>query len=150
MRSETSFDLDGDLIFVEAVVVGPSGQADVRLVLDTGAVLTTLVPRIAESIGYTSADRVARSVIRSAVAEEPGYIIRLVQLSTLGFTVPDVHADVADLGYGWITTSGWTRSSAVSPRLAKPNSSSAAITFAAFSGEHASHTSRSFVYRGMP
>jgi predicted aspartyl protease len=68
MRSETSFDLDGDLIFVDAVVVGPSGQADVRLVLDTGAVLTTLVPRVVESIGYTAAARVARSVIRSAVA----------------------------------------------------------------------------------
>jgi predicted aspartyl protease len=72
----------------------------VRLVLDTGAVLTTLVPRIAESIGYTSAARVARSVVRSAVAQEYGYIVRLVQISTLGFDVPDVHADVADLGHG--------------------------------------------------
>jgi predicted aspartyl protease len=100
MRSETSFDLDGDLIIVNAVVVGPSGQAEVRLVLDTGAVLTTLVLKIAESIGYTSAARVARSVIRSAVANEHGYIVRLVQLSTLGFTVPNVHVDVANLGYG--------------------------------------------------
>jgi clan AA aspartic protease (TIGR02281 family) len=100
MRSEISFDLDGDLIFVEAAVVGPSGQADVRLVLDTGAVLTTLVPRIAERIGYTSAARVARSVVRSAAAQEHGYIVRLVQLSTFGFIVPDVHANIADLGYG--------------------------------------------------
>lgn len=99
MRFETSFELDGDLIFVDAVVVGPSGQADVRLVLDTGAVLTTLVPRVAESIGYTSAARVARSAIRSAVANEHGYIVRLSRLSALGFTVPDVHADVADLGH---------------------------------------------------
>jgi hypothetical protein len=44
MRSETSFDLDGDLIIVDAVVVGPSGRANIQLVLDTGAVLTTLVP----------------------------------------------------------------------------------------------------------
>jgi predicted aspartyl protease len=100
MRSETSFELDGDLISVDAVVVGPNGQAAVRLVLDTGAVLTTLVPRVAESIGYTSTARVARSVMRSAVTEEHGYIVRLAQLSTLGFTVPDVHADIADLGYG--------------------------------------------------
>ena len=100
MRTETSFDLDGDLIFVAAIVVGPSGQAEVQLVLDTGAVLTTLVPRIAKSIGYTSAARVARSVIRSAVSQEHGYIVRLAQLSTLGFTVPNVHADIADLGYG--------------------------------------------------
>ena len=100
MRSETSFDLDGDLIFVDAVVVGPSGQADVRLVLDTGAALTTLTPTIAESIGYTSAARVARSVMRTAAAVEHGYIVQLVQLSTLGFTVPALHVDVADLGHG--------------------------------------------------
>lgn len=62
--------------------------------------LTTLVPRIAASIGYTSAARVARSVMRAAVAEEHGYIVRLVQLSALGFTVPGVHADIAELGYG--------------------------------------------------
>lgn len=100
MSSESSFEFDGDLIIVDAVVVGPSGKADVRLVLDTGAALTTLVPRIAESIGYSSAARVARSVIRSAAAEEHGYIVRLMKLSTLGFTVPDAHADVADLGHG--------------------------------------------------
>ena len=99
-RSETSFELDGDLIIVDAIAVGPRGQAYVQLVLDTGAVLTTLVPRIAESIGYTSAAKVARSVVRSAVSEEHGYVIRLVQLSTLGFQVPDVHVDVADLGHG--------------------------------------------------
>jgi len=100
MRSETSFDLDGDLLLVDAIVAGPIGQAEVRLVIDTGAVLTTIVPRIADSIGYTSAARVARSIIRSAVAQEYGYIVRLAQLSTLGFTVPNVHTDVADLGHG--------------------------------------------------
>src|SRR5689334_1990403 len=99
MKSETLFDLAANLIFVDVVVVGSSGKAEVRLILDTGAVLTTLVPRIAESIGYTSEARVARSVIRSAVAQEHGYIVRLAQLSTLGFTVPDVHVDVVDLGY---------------------------------------------------
>jgi hypothetical protein len=46
MRYETSFELDGDLIIVDAIALGPSGQAEVRLVLDTGAVLTTLIPTI--------------------------------------------------------------------------------------------------------
>src|ERR1041384_8309835 len=100
MRSETSFDLDGDLIIVDAIAVGPGGQADVRLVLDTGAVLTTLIPQIAESIGYTDTARVAWSAIRTAGAVQHGYIIKLAQLSTLGFTVRHVHVDVADLGYG--------------------------------------------------
>ena len=99
MRSETSFELDGDLIVVDAVAVGPSGQAEVRFVLDTGAVLTTLVPTVAQLIGCTSATRVARSVMRTAAAVEHGYIVQLTQLSALGFTVPHVYVDVADLGH---------------------------------------------------
>jgi predicted aspartyl protease len=108
-------------MIVDAVVVGPSGQAAVRLVLDTGATLTTLVPRIAESIGYTSAARVARSVIRAAVAEEHGYIVRLVKLSILGFTVPDAHADVADLGHGSDAQGGAKsrRARRLSPRVCR-------------------------------
>jgi hypothetical protein len=34
MRSETSFKLDGDLIVVDAIVIGPSRQAEVRLISD--------------------------------------------------------------------------------------------------------------------
>jgi predicted aspartyl protease len=100
MTAETSFEFDGDLIVVDATAIGPSGDVELRLVLDTGAVLTTLIPTIVESIGYTSAARVARSVMRTAAAVEYGYIVRLVQLSALGFTIPHVHVDVADLGYG--------------------------------------------------
>ncbi|TMQ03803.1 MAG: hypothetical protein E6J90_10285 [Deltaproteobacteria bacterium] len=94
MRFEISFELDGDLIVVDAIAVGPSGHAEARLVLDTGAVLTTLSPAIAESIGYAPADRITRSVTRTAAAVEHGYIVRLVQFSTLGFTVPQLHIDV--------------------------------------------------------
>jgi predicted aspartyl protease len=38
--------------------------------------------------------------MRTAAAAEHGYIIRLAQLSTLGFAMADVHVDVADLGHG--------------------------------------------------
>lgn len=99
MRSESSFEIDGDLILIDALVVGPRGRASARLVVDTGSTLTTLVPGIAEAIGYTSADRVARSVVRSAVAEERGYIVRVSQLTALGFTLPSLHVNVADLGH---------------------------------------------------
>jgi predicted aspartyl protease len=100
MRSETSFDLDGDLIIVDAVVVGPSGRANIQLVLDTGAVLTTLVPTVAQAIGYNAATSIRPTVTRTAVANEHGYLIQLVELQTLGVTVPGIHANVADLGYG--------------------------------------------------
>ena len=100
MRTETSFELDGDLIFVEATIVGPAGSNVVHLVLDTGSALTTIVPAVAEAIGYTSNDRVARSIVRTAVADERGYIVCMTAITALGFTVPDVHANVADLGHG--------------------------------------------------
>ena len=58
MRAETSFDLVGDLIGVDAVLVGPGGRAEVTLILDTAAVMTTMVPSVAESIGYSHALRV--------------------------------------------------------------------------------------------
>src|SRR6185436_18967559 len=76
MRVETSFDLIGDLIGVDAVVVGPTGRAKVQLILDTGAVMTTVVPNVADSIGYSSALRVGWTVTRTAAAEERGYIVR--------------------------------------------------------------------------
>lgn len=88
MRSESSFEIDGDLIIIDAIVAGPKGNDRARLVLDTGSVLTTLVPEIAEAVGYTAADRVARSVVRTAVAEERGYIVCVSQLTAIGFAVP--------------------------------------------------------------
>ncbi len=100
MRSETSFDLDGDLIVVEAVVVGPMGRANVLLVLDTGAALTTLVASIAETIGYSATTSIKPTVTRTAAADERGYLVQLVELTTLGVTVPAVHVNVAELGYG--------------------------------------------------
>ena len=99
MRAEATFDLIGDLIGVDAVVTGPSGSADVQLILDTAAVMTTVVPSVAEAIGYTSALRVGWSVTRTAAAEERGYIVR-AEVSTLGFTMPNHRVVVADLGYG--------------------------------------------------
>ena len=96
MRSETSFALDGDLIVIDAVVIGPSGRADIQLVLDTGAVLTTLVPTVAQAIGYGAATSIRPTVTRTAAADEHGYLVQLVELSTLGVTVPAVHQGGSD------------------------------------------------------
>jgi predicted aspartyl protease len=99
MRVETQFQLVGDLIGVDAVIVGRTGRAEVTLILDTAAVMTTVVPSVAESIGYSSDLRIGWSVTRTAAAEERGYIVRS-EVSTLGFTLPDHRVVVADLGYG--------------------------------------------------
>ena len=99
MRLETPFDLVGDLIGVNAVIVGPTSRAAVTLILDTAAVLTTVVPGVAESIGYTPEHRVALSVTRTAAAEEHGYIVGS-EVEALGVTMPNHRVVVADLGYG--------------------------------------------------
>jgi predicted aspartyl protease len=99
MRAETTFDLVGDLIGVDALVTGPTGSAKVQLILDTAAVMTTVVPSVAEAIGYSSALRVGWSVTRTAAAEKRGYIAR-AEVSTLGFTMSNHRVVVADLGYG--------------------------------------------------
>jgi predicted aspartyl protease len=82
MKSETSFDLVGDLIVVDADVVGLTGRAKIQLVVDTGAALSTLVPSIAESIGYSAATGIRPTVTRTATAEEHGYLVQLVELHT--------------------------------------------------------------------
>lgn len=100
MRFESFFETDGDLIVVEVVVAGPRGADSARLVLDTGAVLTTVIPPNAEAIGYAAADRIARSIVRSAAAEERGYILRVERVTALGIELPGVHVNVAELGHG--------------------------------------------------
>jgi len=100
MSSVTTFALTHSLIWVEAVLIGPAERANVRLVLDTGAVLTTVVPSIAEAIGYSADTSIRPTVTRTAAAEERGYLIQLSAISALGVTVPALSVNVADLGYG--------------------------------------------------
>jgi predicted aspartyl protease len=100
MRFESFFETDGDLIVVEVAIAGPRGEDTARLILDTGAALTTVIPAVAESIGYSAADRIARSVIRSAAAMEHGYILRVERIAALGIDLPAVYVNVAELGHG--------------------------------------------------
>ena len=99
MRAETTFDLVGDLIGVDAVVTGPMGSAKMQLILDTAAVMTTMVPSVAEAVGYSAALRVGWSVTRTAAAEERG-----LHRSGGGFDARLYDAESsrgrADLGYG--------------------------------------------------
>jgi predicted aspartyl protease len=99
MKAESSFELVGDLIGVDAVIISPTGSAEVKLILDTAAVMTTVVPSVAESIGYTHANRVGLSVTRTAAADEHGYIVR-AEVEALGFAMREHPVVVAELGYG--------------------------------------------------
>jgi predicted aspartyl protease len=85
-KRETRFVTADDLIFVEVRVAGPLGSVDARFVLDTGAVSTTLIPELADAIGYSARDAVRRTKVHSAIGEEDGYVLHVAEFSALGFT----------------------------------------------------------------
>jgi predicted aspartyl protease len=96
-------------------------------VLDTGAALTTLVPSVAASIGCGLASAIRPTVMRTAAAVEHGYLVQLVELSSLGVTVARIHVNVAELGYGVDGILGMnfssTSTSKFAPRSAASSSS---------------------------
>jgi predicted aspartyl protease len=100
MRRETRFvDLDDDLIIVNVVVVGPWGPAKGRFVLDTGAGVTTMEPKLAASIGYGPHHGFKRTTVHSATGVERGYVVRVAEFGALGFSVPRLPINVFALGH---------------------------------------------------
>jgi len=99
MSYESPFVTDGDLIIVHAFVTGPRGVSPARFVLDTGAVLTTMIPEIADLIGYSARDGFRRAKVHTAIGEEEGYVLRVAELSVLGFAMPAFSINVFDLGH---------------------------------------------------
>lgn len=102
MRRETPFVTDGDLIIVKCVVTGPRGTTSGSFVLDTGAVMTTITPDLADLLGYSARDAIRRSRVHTAVGSEEGYLLRAAELLVLGFSTPSFPVQVFDLGHDGI------------------------------------------------
>jgi hypothetical protein len=56
MTSMTTFDPTSELIVVDALIQGPRRESPARLVLDTGAAATLVVPDLLYRIGYSARD----------------------------------------------------------------------------------------------
>jgi predicted aspartyl protease len=87
------------LIIVDAFVTGPRIATSGRFVLDTGASVTTVTPEFVESLGYSARDGTRRARVHTAVGSEQGYILRVAELSALGFSLPGSLVHVFDLGH---------------------------------------------------
>ncbi len=98
MRHETFFEA-GKLIVVEASIVGPRGTTTARMLLDTGAAMTTVSPELLDLVGYSPRDGARRTRVHSAVGEEHGYALQLAAFTALGFTLDDHIVNVFDLGH---------------------------------------------------
>lgn len=98
-RRETPFVIDGDLIIVEAFLTGPLGTTVGRFVLDTGAVMTTMTPELADAIGYSARDGIQRTRVHTAIGSEDGYLLRVAELDVLGLAMTRFPVQVFDLGH---------------------------------------------------
>jgi predicted aspartyl protease len=98
-RLSSSFVRERELIIVRAEISGPATRTAARLVLDTGAAATMLVPEVIERIGYTRRDSFKKAKLHTAVGEENGYWIRVAELTVLGVTTPDFALAVFPLGH---------------------------------------------------
>jgi clan AA aspartic protease (TIGR02281 family) len=97
MTLATQFDARQDLIYIEGTIASATKQLEVRLVLDTGASQTLIVPDIIEKLGYSARDAETRTSITSAVGREHGYIVRVARFATLGFAMSNFAVNVFDL-----------------------------------------------------
>lgn len=101
----TRFNRARDLIFVNGRAWSPRGPqtrpAPLRLVLDTGAAETIIIPEVLDELGYSPSQGEAITTMRSAVGREEGYMIRVARFGCLGHysTAFLVHAH--DLPEGW-------------------------------------------------
>jgi predicted aspartyl protease len=98
----TRFDRARDLIFVGGRVWGPHGPpALLRLVLDTGAAETIIVPAFLDELGYSPSQGEAITTMRSAVGREEGYMIRVARFACLGHHATAFLVHAHDLPEGW-------------------------------------------------
>jgi predicted aspartyl protease len=86
-----------DLIIVEATVWGPRGYKDLDLALDTGSAHCVILPEYIDTLGFSPRDGAAITNVYSAIGKEQGYLIKVPQFSTLGFTRTDFPIHVFDL-----------------------------------------------------
>lgn len=99
----TPFDAAGDLIIIRAQIWGRYGDIhDVDIGIDTGSSETIVTPDITDALGYSARDADKRTIVRSVIGEEPGYLMRVTKFAALGFEFDDFPLHIHDLpeGYG--------------------------------------------------
>ena len=97
MMLVTHFDTRRALICIAGSIAGPRKQLELRLVLNTGAFNTVIVPDVVEKLGYSARDAEARTSITSALGRDHGYILRVQRFATLGFAMSNFPVNVFDL-----------------------------------------------------
>jgi predicted aspartyl protease len=99
----TNFNPNGDLIIVRGILSGPLDPdgRPLRLVVDTGAAETVILPGVLDDLGYNPRQGEEITVMRSAVAREYGYMIRVERFDCLGHRSRRFRVNAHELPEGW-------------------------------------------------
>jgi predicted aspartyl protease len=97
MTRVTRFEPDASLILVTGTITGPRGEAELRLVVDTGASETIIAPPVLEELGYSARDAEVMTHACSALGRDDGYLLRVARFATLGFALADFPVHVFEL-----------------------------------------------------
>ena len=85
---------------MSGTVTGPRRATQLRLVVDTGAALTTIVPHVVDELGYSPRQGEQITSVTSAIGKERGYMLRVSRIASLGFSFDDFSVHVHDLPEG--------------------------------------------------
>jgi predicted aspartyl protease len=99
----TRFDPADDLIILKGRVWGarPQKARPIRLIVDTGAAETIVIPEVLDELGYSPRHGEAITVMRSAVGHEEGYLIRVKRFACLGYQAAEFRVHAHDLPEEW-------------------------------------------------
>jgi len=99
----TRFDPSGDLIIVRGFIWGKVATRPrlLQLVLDTGAGETIVIPDVLDELGYSARMGDQRTILRSAVGHEEGYMLRVARFTCLGHQSSNFQIHAHDLPEGW-------------------------------------------------
>jgi predicted aspartyl protease len=97
MTRTTRFDARLGLVYVSGTITGPRSTTQLRLLVDTGAAMSTVVPHVVDEIGYSARDGGARTTVRTALGSEHGYVLRVARFAALGFAMANFPVNVFDL-----------------------------------------------------
>lgn len=97
---EYKFNPDSTLPIVGTLITGPKGTKKIRLVFDTGAVMTQLHDKTMASIGLPESTKIARAdVIGVGGKEQEGYAVRVIRFFVMGARLEAPTIAAYDMSY---------------------------------------------------
>lgn len=98
----TRFHAGNTLLLITGMVHGARSSRLITFLLDTGCQETVVSASLLDSLGYNPRQGEAIASMRSAVAVEQGYLIRIAKITALGHSFANFRVHAQDLpdGYG--------------------------------------------------